>query len=358
MIELSLVDNAADLQQVCGELATAGLVGLDTEFVRERTYYPELCLIQVATPRLIACIDCLASIDLDQFLDTLLDVDRVWVIHSARQDLEVIWNRAGRLPAKLIDTQIAGALTGLPPQASLQNMLEKTLGIGIEKDQTRAEWNRRPLGKAALRYALNDVRHLLDAWQVLEKELNQAGRLQWLQEECARLLEASPDATAEALYERMKGVGGLKPAQQAAALALIQWRESRARALDRPRRWVLSDEQLLRIARDQPLDQNALEAIPELPGKLIRRHGAELTDAVRRGRNKGAHPAPENRRRAERPDKEKLKAIQTQIRQRAEQLGIAAELLATRRDAIALAGGRPPAHIAQGWRATILADLI
>lgn len=358
MIELSLVDSDTELEQVCAELRKTDLVGLDTEFVRERTYFPQLCVIQVATPRLIACIDCLAPIDLDALLDVLLDRARTWVIHSARQDLEVIWNRSGRLPAQLIDTQIAGALTGLPPQASLQKMLEQTLGIEIEKDQTRAQWNRRPLAQAALRYAMNDVRHLLPAWHVLEERLARSDRVQWLHEECARLLEVSPDATTRAVYERTRGVGGLSLAQQKVAFGLIEWREARARKLDRPRRWILSDEQLLSIARNRPDDIDALRAIPDLPGRLIRRHGAALIDAVRRGITAPADPALSRQGSDTPPDKARLKAVQAAIRQRAEHLGIAAELLATRRDATAIACGRPPAHIAHGWRSAIFRDLL
>ena len=358
MIELALVDAGAELEQVTAELARSDLIALDTEFVRERTYYPELCLIQVATARVVACIDCLASFDLDPFLNTLLDPGRTWVLHSARQDLEVIWNLAHRLPAALIDTQIAGALTGLAPQASLQKMLDATLGIEIEKDQTRAEWNRRPLDDAAIRYATDDVRYLLAAWHVLEGRLAHVNRLRWLHEDCGRLLETKPDATAESIYERTRGVGALAPIQQQVALELIRWRESRARALDRPRRWVLSDELLLRIARNQPVDLDALRAVPDLPPRLIRRQGEALVDAVRRGAEAQPSAFLARARSQARPDKERLKVIQAEISRRAGDLGIAAEFLATRRDAVAIAGGRPPAHIADGWRGTLLRDLL
>src|SRR5690606_5248407 len=150
------------------------------EFVRERTYYPQLCLVQVATGDSAACVDCLAEIDLAPFFSLLARPGLTWVLHSGRQDLEVLHQHAGVLPARIADTQIAAALTGRAAQIGLRELLAQVLGVDIGKDHTRADWSARPLPEGPLRYALDDVRHLLPLWRRLEQELDRLGRLDWL----------------------------------------------------------------------------------------------------------------------------------------------------------------------------------
>ena len=358
MTEIPIAATADAMDRVTSALGAARLVALDTEFVREKTYYPQLCLIQIATGDLIACVDCLAECDRNAFLAALMSDDRIWVLHSARQDLEVVFNLTGRLPATLIDTQIAGALLGMAPQTSLQKLLETTLGVTIEKDQTRADWSARPLPAAALAYALNDVRYLLEAWDALRARLVEAGRLDWLEEECRRLLEADPAATAAAVLERTRGIGSLSIPQLKAAFALVQWREQRASTSDRPRRWIMADDVLVRLARARPQDAAALRSIEGLPARLAEKSGKALIATIAESEAlalpDGLAAATDQRR----PDKSRLKALQTAVRQKAESLGIAAELLATRRDIAAIEAGNPPTWLREGWRADLLADLL
>lgn len=352
---LPLVDDADGLAAVSAAVAEAAVVGIDTEFVRERTYYPQLCLIQIATDRLAACVDPLSAIDLTPLLTELLRDDCTWVLHSARQDLEVIWNRAGRLPARLVDTQIAGALIGLPTQLGLQGMLSQLLGVELGKTETRTDWSRRPLPAAALDYALDDVRYLLPVWGTLRPRLEALGRLGWLEEDCRRLLETPPVGDAMAIFERMRGAAALDDPSRAALLALLDWRERKARAVDRPRRWILSDEQLLRVARARPGNPTALAALRDLPKKLVARSGAEILAAVARA------PSPEESERLRRAarsrqaEPSKLKELQAGVRREAEELGIEPEVLATRRELAALAAGDAPDSLTRGWRAAAMA---
>ncbi len=166
MIETDLFINTDRmLAEFLEETSAEPLLALDTEFVREKTYYPKLCLIQIATPVLTVCIDCLAPMNLAPLFTALFTNDRTWILHSARQDLEVMYLQDNRSPVNLIDTQIAAALLDYAPQIGLQALLAEELGVELEKEHTRADWSRRPLPDGALQYALDDVRYLLPLWR-------------------------------------------------------------------------------------------------------------------------------------------------------------------------------------------------
>ena len=352
--ELPIVADGESLARVCSTISNSSIIALDTEFVRERTYYPELCLVQVATDELITCVDCLAPIDLGPFFEALLRTDCTWVLHSARQDLEVIWNRTQRLPANLIDTQIAGALIGLPPQLGLQGLLERLLGVNVEKAHTRADWSQRPLPAPVLDYALDDVRHLLASWRVLSEKLDELGRLRWFEEDSRRQLETPPISEPLALFERMRGTNALPMENQVAALALVAWREQEAQARDRPRRWILGDDQLLRIARRLPATVVELGAISDLPKKLAARSGDAIIAALKQADPGDMGALTEMQSQRERPDRVLLKALQAEVKAQAERLDVHPEVLATRRDLAAVAAGQRPAILSSGWRAELM----
>jgi ribonuclease D len=350
--ELPSVTTTACLGQLIEAVRAAPLVGVDTEFVRETTFFPQLCLIQVATESLVACVDCLAPLDLEPLYAALLRPDCTWLIHSARQDLEVIWQRTARLPAKLIDTQVAAALTGMPPQLGLESLLERTLDVTLGECFARTDWSRRPLPEAAVRYALDDVRYLLPAWRKLSETLESLDRLGWLEEDCRRLLADPPVADAAAVWARLRAARNTSPEQQAAALALVEWREEAARRANRPRRWILADDLLLAIA--QTLPATADELTPLVPPKLAARFGNALLSAVaaRHDPRLRAIVAAQNARAS--PDKQKLRELQDLARRRAAELAIEPEILASRRELAALASGDPPPNLRIGWRAAQL----
>jgi ribonuclease D len=354
--EIGWVATSDTLERLVATLKRTSLAAVDTEFVREKTYYPQLCLIQIATRDDVACIDCLAPLDLSPLYAELFRPDFTWVLHSARQDLEVVWQRAQRMPPRLIDTQIAAALTGNAPQIGLENLLARTLGVELGESYARTDWSRRPLPPPALAYALDDVRHLLAAWDKVQAQLEELGRTAWLGEECARVLSERPEADTLTVWARLKGVHGLPFAGQCAALALVRWREAAAQRSDRPRRWLLTDELLLDVAAAMPRDIAALGTL--VPEKFAARNAATVLAAV------ATHAQPdlqaEVRANASQaaPDKNVVKALQERVRQQAAKLGIEPEILATRRDLVAVAGGRPPAHLTQGWRAAELAAVL
>jgi ribonuclease D len=354
--EIGWIGDDASLARLVAALERVSLAAVDTEFVREKTYYPQLCLIQIGTGEQVACVDCLAGLDLAPLYARLFDRSFTWVVHSARQDLEVVFQLTGRLPPRLIDTQIAAALTGYPPQVGLEGLLKRTLGVELGESFARTDWSRRPLPEAALRYALDDVRYLLSAWQRVDAELERLGRRDWLREDCERLLAEQPVADTTAVWSRIKGVHGLPLASQCAALALVRWREAAAQRSDRPRRWLLADEVLLAIAAALPRDAAALAPLAD--SKYLARNAPALLAAV------ASRDAPELQAEVRAnasqplPDKALVKSLQERVRQHAAVLGIEPEILATKRDLIGVALNDPPPHLQSGWRARELAPLL
>lgn len=354
--EIGWIDDASGLERLVTALSSASRAAVDTEFVRESTYYPQLCLIQIATAEQVACVDVLAALDLEPLFAQLFRPDFTWVLHSARQDLEVVYQRTRRMPPRLVDTQVAAALLGFAPQIGLEDLLERTLGVTLGESFARTDWSRRPLPEAPLRYALDDVRYMLAACDRLDAELARLGRTDWVREDCERLLAERPVADATAVWSRLKGVHALPFASQCAALALVRWRETAAQRSDRPRRWLLADDALIAIAAALPRDADELGRLA--PGKfMVRNAGAVLAAIASRDdtalqaevRANAAGPAP---------DKHAVKTLQEQVRQRASALGIEPAILATRRDLAACALGNPPPHLRNGWRARQLAALL
>lgn len=354
--EIGWVDNDTALARLVAVLGETSIAAVDTEFVRERTYYPQLCLIQIGTGEQVACVDCLARIDLEPLYARLFDPSFTWVLHSARQDLEVVFQRTGRMPPRLIDTQIAAAFTGYAPQVGLEGLLKRAVGVELGESFARTDWSRRPLPEAPLKYALDDVRYLLAAWQQLDAELGRLDRRDWLAEDCARMLAEQPVADATAVWSRLKGVHGLPFASQCAALALVRWRETAAQRSDRPRRWLLADEVLLAIAAALPHDADALATLVD--SKYIARNAAGVLAAVA-SRNDADLQAEVRANEAPAiPDKALVKSLQERVRQRAATLGIEPEILATKRDLVGVALGDPPPHLRSGWRARELATVL
>ena len=354
--EIGWIDDDASLARIVAALADTSIAAVDTEFVREKTYYPQLCLIQIGTGEQVACIDCLAGLDLTPLYTRLFDPGFTWVLHSARQDLEVIFQLTGRMPPRLIDTQVAAALTGYPPQVGLEGLLKRTLEVELGESFARTDWSRRPLPEAALKYALDDVRYLLAAWTALDTELGRLGRREWLREDCERLLAEQPVADTTAVWSRLKGVHGLPFASQCAALAMVRWRETAAQRSDRPRRWLLADDALLAIAAALPRDAHALASVVD--SKFIARSASAIVAAIES--RSDAELQTEVRANAMQaiPDKALVKALQERVRQHAAALGIEPEILATKRDLAGVALGTPPPHLRTGWRAAELAAIV
>lgn len=346
-----LVETPAALADLAQRLRGAPFIALDTEFLREKTYFPRLCLVQVAAGDVVACVDPLAVPDLGPLLEVLHDPKTTKVLHSARQDFEIFLHLDGRLPAPVFDTQIAAGLLGLPEQVGYATLVERLLGVSLSKAHTRADWARRPLPQAWLDYAADDVRYLAQVYERVRTRLAELGRLDWLAGEFDALLEPALYATRpEDAWLRLSRLERLNDRQRAVLQALAAWREETARREDRPRLWVVRDDVLTDIARSLPASRAALTEIRELPERVLARYGETLLDIVARHRNESLSlPGPSAPALGAEGDAvvDLLAAV---VRVRAVEMQVQPTLLATRRDLERLAGGDRAVPALRGWR--------
>ncbi len=341
--------NCSDtLAAFCDRASQAEALALDTEFLRERTYYPELCLIQAGLPGEIVLIDPLSDIDLAP-LARLMGTGPDKILHACRQDQEVLVAALDCAPAPLFDTQQAAALCGFAPQASYASLVSDLCQVDLAKGATRTDWSRRPLSAAQLEYAADDVRHLHALREQLRERLEAAGRLAWFVEDMQRSAAQALDVDPQQAWERIKGRGQLQGRSLAVLQALGAWRELRAQERDKPRRWVLSDEAMLALAAAQPRNRQQLEQVAEIPDGVVRRQSDALLACVEAAQ--GAEiPVLETRI----PDKPVIKALQKALREIADQLQIETSVLATRADLNALALDGCSARLQQGWRHSVV----
>jgi ribonuclease D len=351
----TIITEQTDLASLAERLAHAPALGLDTEFLRERTYRAELCLLQVADEREAVCIDPLAIARLDALVPLLGAGGPLKVMHASRQDIEVL-QPIGGVVRPVFDTQIAAALTGLPAQIGYGELVRRVLGRELSKAHTRTDWTRRPLSPEQLSYALDDVRYLLPLRAALLAQLEALGRSAWLQEELARLGDPSTLASDPAqAWQRVKGLRGLDPDRERLARALAAWRERRAIERNRPRGWILDDAVVRDIVVRAPRNLAELAAIAELPAAVIKHCGAEILETVRAAELPTRLPALARTR----PDPlrnalvKKLSALHQTI---AAEVALSPEVLATRRDLELLADGDRDVPMLRGWRRAVIGE--
>jgi ribonuclease D len=354
------VTTSAELLQALERLAPGDFVALDTEFMRESTYFPKLCLIQAANVGACAVLDPLTLPELAPLWQFLGDRARIKVLHAARQDLEVLATatRDTAVPGPIFDTQIAAALLGYPAQIGYGSLVAERLGHTLAKGHTRTDWTRRPLAPEQLQYAEDDVRYLVPLYLDLRTALQAAGRLDWLYEETGELegLDlhgADPDAA----WRRLKGLDRLQPQQRATLKLLAQWREATAIKHDKPRGWILTDDALREIAERLPATLRGLEEVRNVPPGVVRRRGEEILELIERGRAEAVNEAAASN--PPRPQPQQL-ALVTKLmnlaRETAQHAKINAELLATRRDVEQLVFARRTEHLLSGWRREIIGE--
>ena len=282
---MRLIQTTNDLSQFCERLAQHDFVTVDTEFIREQTFWPKLCLIQLAGPADEAIVDPLEpGIDLAPFYALMANDKVVKVFHAARQDLEIVWTQARLIPQPIFDTQVAAMVCGFGESVSYVNLVKQVTGRDLDKTSRFTDWARRPLTEKQLTYALGDVTHLRDIYKRLKAELEATGRLRWLDEEMSdltdvRIYESRPEDAWRRLKLRVKNRKGL-----AVLIELAAWRERAAQAQDVPRNRILRDEALYDIASQQQTETSQLSHLRSLSEGFARSSRAkEIVEAVKAG---------------------------------------------------------------------------
>ncbi|MBI3678297.1 MAG: ribonuclease D [Proteobacteria bacterium] len=356
---MRIVDSTKELKALVADLEGAPYLALDTEFMRDQTYWPKLCLMQVAAPGGHgAIIDPLADgMDLKPFYTLLKSPHIVKVFHAARQDIEIFHHQGGVIPDPLFDSQIAAMVCGFGEAASYETLARKVAKVEIDKSARFTDWSHRPLSKRQLEYALADVTHLCTIYEALKSELERRHRASWVEEEISALKDpALYRLSPEDAWKRLKARTTSK--RFLAMLATIAaWREREAQTRDVPRNRVLKDEALLEIAAHPPENAENLERIRAIPrGFASSRAGKNLMDAIEAGRH--APPPdgiePERPRRKHEPVPAAIDLLKTLLRLRAEEAHVAPRLIATVDDIENLAAFEDDGIAAlHGWRAEV-----
>jgi ribonuclease D len=353
---MTVIIDSQELSEFCARQRGADFVAVDTEFMRERTYWPILCLVQVAGPEEAAAVDALApGIDLAPLLALMADVRTLKVFHAARQDVEIFFNLTGAVPTPLFDTQIAAMVCGFGDAASYETLVAKLAQASLDKSSRFTDWSRRPLTERQIHYALADVVHLRQVYAELQRRLAENGRADWFAEEMAAIADPALYRTdpAEA-WRRFRLRGRIEPRFFAVLREVAAWRESAAQQRNIPRGRIIKDEAVLEIASHTPNTIEALARTRSLgKGVAEGRLGGELLEAIRRGRAAAGSLGPPTQARTEPPAGAGplLELLRVLLKQRCEDHQVAQKLVATAEDLDAIAADdRAPVPALSGWR--------
>ncbi len=357
-----MIETTTDLEAACEQLARSNYITIDTEFLRETTFWPELCLIQMASPDLAVIVDPMAKgIDLSPFFALMANPEVIKVFHAARQDIEIIFHLGNLIPHPIFDTQVAAMVCGFGDSVSYDQLVNRVTGTQIDKSSRFTDWSRRPLTDKQLDYALADVTHLRDIYKYLAAELEREGRSLWLTEEMA-ILEARdtydlhPDDAWQRLKMRVK-----KPIELAVLKTVAAWREREARARNVPRGRILKDDAIYEIAQQQPKDAEALARLRTVPKGWERSSaGTAAIEAVNEALAIPKTDLPKLPRQNHTPEGaaaagEMLKVLLKLI---AEKQGVAAKIIANSDDLdrIAAEGEKADVGALKGWRRELFGE--
>jgi ribonuclease D len=353
-----LLERPVDVQRASKAWQKSAVLGLDTEFVRERTYFANLGLVQISDGQTVWLVDPMDPDTLEPIRTLFRNTNITKLFHSPSEDLEVLLHTTGTLPNPMIDTQAACALLGKPLQMGYHTAVEWLFGVELDKEQTRSNWCARPLKRAQLHYAALDVCLLPEMWSRLGQRLEQRNRLDWLLEDCQRQLDrAKIPVSPTDLWQRMRGIGRLDGQSLALLQALVQWREEEARRKNRPRGFIVKDDALRVIAERQPRHARELLEVEGLHPNAARRYGDSIFEIVERVLANGAELQPVERLSSR--QNALLKRLRGTTAATADALGLEPTVLATKRELEQLVRTQPDIDIPErlsGWRKNVVTD--
>lgn len=366
--ESTLVRTQDELSQVVDAARASGRMGLDTEFLREKTYRARLCLVQVSVPDAIYLIDPLEQLDLQPLADLVADPSVEVLVHAGKQDFELLHERYGVVPQNILDVQVAAGFIGLTASLAYGVLVGNILDVKLQKGEAYSDWCRRPLTASQLNYAADDVRWLLPLADKLESRLDELGRRDWVREEMIWVFEKPESYGADPgeAWRRVTGRGTLAPKQMAVLREVARWREETAARRDLPRGWLVKDPTLVEIARRSPDSAQALKGIRGINPKEAERSAPAIIEAIARGKDAPPIDSPKAPpKRAQIRARMLVGLADAVIRTRCEKARVATELVATRGELEAVlthlaAGSLEPDHhrLLRGWRRDVAGNAV
>ncbi len=358
-----MIETTAALAEACTELAKSDFITIDTEFLRETTFWPELCLVQMASPTLEVLVDPLAKgLDLTPLFELMANPDVVKVFHAARQDIEIIYHLGGLIPHPIFDTQVAAMVCGFGDSISYDQLVQKIKNVQIDKSSRFTDWSRRPLTEKQLDYALADVTHLRDVYLSLKAQLEREGRSLWLTEEMDILesrdtYDMHPDDAWLRLKSRLR-----KPTELAILKFIAAWREREARSRNVPRSRVLKDDAIFEIAQQQPKDAEALSRLRTIPKGWERSaSGTAIVETVNAALALPKEEMPKAPRHSHAPEGSgaAVELLKVLLKLTADKHGVAAKVIANSDDLdkIAAEGEKATVAALTGWRRELFGNV-
>ncbi len=349
--DIQFINTAEQLSAYCQKIQNTSVLALDTEFIREKTYHPKLCLIQVATEDTLVCIDPLAINDIEPLLDIIYNDNIVKVFHAASQDLEIFYLLRKAVPQNIFDTQIAASLLGYGDQLGYANLIKTILHTELDKGQSRTNWEQRPLHDKQIQYAANDVLYLLQAYPIIYKTLSEQNRLDWMQQNTQRLVSNdSYETNVDDIWQRVKYSNKLRGVQLSVLQHIARWREERAIEKNLPRKWIVQDEVVFDLARIMPNSTAELDSIRGI--EKYQKSYSSFLELIELGKAvpKELWPETTNRIKVSSEQSAQIDIITAIIKLKAEENQVSQNNIATRKELEKLVtGNRDLKLIKQKW---------
>lgn len=350
---IEYINKPEQLIDLCNRIQQAPWIALDTEFLREKTYYPVFCLLQIATPDWVVCVDPIAIKDLSQLFDVINNPEITKVLHSCRQDLEIFYQITGQVTAPVFDTQIAAPLLGFQENPGYAMLVSNFLNVNLSKAHTRTDWSVRPLSQAQIQYAADDVIYLCKIYQMMCKQLEELGRLNWLQKdfellENTELYQVSPVNA----WMKMKGRNKLTGKQLSIVQVLTEWREKTAQSENRPKNWLFRDDLLQELAKLQPVTIAELEKVRGVNERSVKRYGKVICQLIEKAKNSSPIPITDKSKPVKKTATQEavLDVLTAVVRMRADENSLNPMILASRKDLEKLLFDEVDNPILSGWR--------
>lgn len=352
------IDNQADFENFIQQAQSSAYLAIDTEFLREKTYWPQLCLLQLAIEKGQAIVDPFQITDMTPLADVLNDRSIVKIFHAGSQDIEILWHETHTTPKNIFDTQVAATLSGNSQQIGYGGLVQSVCGVHLKKADSFTDWSRRPLTKSQVEYAADDVAYLPEIYHKLRAHLQELGRLAWLSDdfkkmEDPRLYNVDP-------YERWRHVSRVSRLgrnKMAIARELAAWREIRARSKNIPRKWVMSDEQVIEVCKRAPKTIDQLFMVRGLAEKMSTKEAREVVDVVAKGihtpEKDWPMPSPNHKNAAN--VQAAVDLMGAMVKKIAKENSIASQTLASHTDLVQLARGED-VEVLHGWRKSMIGN--